>query len=152
VGTAYGYHLTAKASVDFAVYYEGSDYNASQYSVYIVALGSFPVWDLSIKAPQLGVVLYEPSLTVVTSPTGTLITGSALSVLTTIMEMSSRTATTSYNSFNYSWSSNSPYWSLAGSSNLGMVNCGAANILAPSQCQDSILEHSYQPLTPPPMV
>jgi hypothetical protein len=125
VGTGYGFPSYAKTIVDIAVYWEGSTLVSSLYFVYIVANGSFPIWELSVEAPQLGPVLYEPSSTVVTSPTGTLITTSAISILMTSTDSSS-TAITSYNSFYYNYNGSiSPYWTLAGGSNTGSIACAS---------------------------
>jgi hypothetical protein len=114
VGTAYGFPSIVKGVVDIAVYWEGSSLASSLYSVYLIA-GTYLIWDLGVEAPQLGPALYEPSSTVMTSPSGTLITTSAVSILTPSTDLSSGTAAiTSHNNLDYNYNASaSPYWLLA---------------------------------------
>lgn len=121
-GAAQGYIAGAKQRADIAVYMESD----GKYSIYYYNPAQFSIWDLSVEA-GLGVTLYEPTSTSASAPTGTLVTSSVLSVLTTTSEFSSGTVTTSFNSFGFSNSaaSGNPTWTPYGSSNSGSILSGS---------------------------
>ncbi|GAQ91715.1 hypothetical protein KFL_008380060 [Klebsormidium nitens] len=121
-GTIQGFISGAKQRADIVVYIETN----GQYSVYYYNPAQFSVWDLSIEGGY-GTILYEPTSTAITAPTGTLVTSSVLSILTTSSEFSSGTVTTSFNNFSFSNSASSgnPVWNLIGSSNSGSILSGS---------------------------
>jgi hypothetical protein len=134
-GSAFGYPSTTSTITNLVLYWEGSNLTTSPWSLYIVSKGQFQVWDLSVSACQLGVVIYEPSTTYVTDPTNggayTQVCSLVIGRLNQVTELSSGTAVTSYNNYLYTYSAG---WASAGTANSDTIQCGTLSCSTLSSC------------------